>query len=103
MNISSFGEQSDTMQGLILEGNDMINRSIDPEVTDAAIIASIQYMKHFEIAGYGSVCAFAKELGLESIANQLHLTLEEEKATDVKLTELAKTKINKRAKTPIVM
>ena len=103
LKVSTFGENSKAMEGLISEGYELIERSSDPEVLDAAIIASIQYMEHFEIAGYGSACTFAKELQLDDIAYQLHLTLQEEKEIDNLLSEIATEQINKKAIDPIIV
>ena len=96
------GEKSTAMQGLINEGLDVIERCADPEVRDAALIATIQYIEHFEIAGYGSACTYADELGLQDIADQLYLTLTEEKETDEKLSDIAMEQINEKAKVPVL-
>ena len=101
LEITSFGEQSDAMSGLIKEGFNLTSRGSDPEVLDAGIIAAIQHMEHFEIAGYGTVCAFARELSLNDIADQLHQTLTEEKRIDKKLSEIS-YKINERAISPVI-
>ncbi len=102
LDIASFGEHSEAMKGLILECRDLVERSADPEVTDAAIVAAVQFMKHFEIAGYGSACTFANELGLKDIADSLHLSLAEEKAFDDFLSEIATEQINVKAISPVI-
>jgi len=102
LDISSFGELSQPMQEIIKEGLDLIERSADPEVLDVSIITTLQYLEHFEIAGYGSACTYANELNLRSIADQLHLTLAEEKNFDFHLTEMAIQSVNEKAKAPIV-
>ena len=70
---------------------------LDPEVKDAGLIASAQKVEHYEIATYGTLCSWAKQLGLADAANLLHQTLEEEKRTDAKLTQLAEAKVNAKA------
>jgi ferritin-like metal-binding protein YciE len=88
---------------MISEGNDQAARCADPEVRDAAILAALQYIGHFETAGYGTVCAYAKELGYHDVAASLHETLEEEKKMDQRMTDLAVGRINKKAKNPVVV
>lgn len=102
LDTTSFGELSESMKELIKESYELIERSSDPEVLDAAMIAGIQYMKHFEIAGYGIACTYANELGLTDIADQLYLSLKEEKELNSLLSEMATDRINKKAKTPII-
>ncbi len=91
------GEISDSISTLIKNSRQLVSRSKDKPTKDAALIAMMQYMKHYEIAGYGSTCAYANELGLISIADQLHKSLIEEKETDGLLTKLAFGKINEEA------
>jgi len=75
------------MQGLIAEGKEVI----EEEEGDAALIAAAQKVEHYEIAGYGSLKTWAEVLGEDDAAELLGQTLEEEKATDEKLNEVAKT------------
>ena len=96
--VTSIGEHSEIMDGLISEANDLIERSASQKIKDAVIITSIQYMKHFEIAGYGSAFAYAEELGLRDIADQLYTSLEEEKKMDNLLSGIAMDQINSKAK-----
>jgi ferritin-like metal-binding protein YciE len=63
-------------------------------VRDAAIISAAQKIEHYEIASYGTLCAFAKVLGLEEVADLLEQTLEEEKEADSKLTDVAESSVN---------
>ncbi|MFA6854537.1 MAG: DUF892 family protein, partial [Bacteroidales bacterium] len=67
-------------------------------VRDVAIIIASQKVEHYEIATYGSLAALAKTLGLYEAANVLEETLLEEKSTDLSLTDLAVTAVNKEAK-----
>jgi ferritin-like metal-binding protein YciE len=85
------------MKGLIEEGEEMIGAGGEDEVRDAALIAAAQKVEHYEIASYGTLCTWAQQLGKHAAVNLLHQTLEEEKATDEKLTQLAESKINAEA------
>jgi ferritin-like metal-binding protein YciE len=77
------------MQGLIEEGQEMMEEEASPEAMDAMIIAGAQKIEHYEIASYGTVCTWAKTLGLNDLKDLLGQTLDEEKVTDENLTELA--------------
>lgn len=77
------------MQGIIEEGAEMLKEEAVEPVKDAGIIAAAQRVEHYEIAAYGTAAAFARELGLERVADLLGETLEEEKRTDDLLTQLA--------------
>jgi ferritin-like metal-binding protein YciE len=85
------------MKGLIKEGEDMIDAKGDPSVRDAGLIAAAQRVEHYEMAGYGSVRAFAKQLGMSEAAQILQQTLDEEKSADQKLTNIAETSVNTQA------
>jgi len=85
------------MKGLVEEGDEVISASGDPDVRDAALIAAAQRVEHYEIAGYGTARTFAQRLGRQDAARLLQETLEEEAATDKKLTALAEQAINPRA------
>ena len=91
------GPKCKGMEGLIEEGKEMIEEEAEEEVRDAGLISAAQRVEHYEIAGYGCARTYAEELGDEKGAELLSQTLEEEKATDEKLTELAKTVVNLRA------
>ncbi len=88
------------MLGILEEGKAMIEEDAEPDVKDAGLIASAQRVEHYEIAGYGTVRTFAQELGYNDVAKLLQQTLDEEKATDVKLTILAEKRINQAAMAP---
>lgn len=85
--------------GLIDEGTHTIGDSTEPEVRDAAIIASCQRVEHYEIAAYGTARAFASKLGRHDDVKVLTQTLEEEGAADRTLTQLAEERINFVART----
>ncbi len=86
------------MEGLIEEANEEVVESTEKnEVRDAALIAAAQKVEHYEIASYGTLVTLAEQLGYKKAAKLLAETLEEEKQTDVKLTDLAVGNINKKA------
>jgi ferritin-like metal-binding protein YciE len=83
------GKTCKAMQGLVEEGAETMKEDFEGSVMDAALIGAAQRVEHYEIAAYGTVCAFAEELGEADHVSLLTETLEEEKETDEKLTELA--------------
>jgi ferritin-like metal-binding protein YciE len=78
------------MEGLLKEGAEVIGDDFEDAVMDAALISAAQRVEHYEMAGYGSVIAYAEVLGEDEAASLLRETLEEEKETDEKLTDLSK-------------
>jgi ferritin-like metal-binding protein YciE len=85
------------MEGLVEEGKDVIDTIDAGPLRDAALIGGAQKVEHYEIAAYGTLCALAKQLGYRDALPLLKETLEEEKATDEKLTLLAEGGGNQRA------
>ena len=85
------GKRCKAMVGLIEEGKELIEADGDDAVKDAALIAAAQKVEHYEIAGYGTVRTYAQLLGNKQAADLLQETLDEEAATDEKLTELAQS------------
>ncbi|HYC29652.1 MAG TPA: ferritin-like domain-containing protein, partial [Chitinophagaceae bacterium] len=85
------------MQGIIEEGNTILAADMSTEVRDAAIIACAQKIEHYEICGYGTARTYARELGMEKVAQLLEETLNEEYEADDKLTSLAVSRINREA------
>jgi ferritin-like metal-binding protein YciE len=85
------------IDGIIKEANEVAGDIADKSVLDAALVAAAQAVEHYEIARYGTLIAWARQLGREDIAAILEETLAEEKATDDKLTALAESKINRAA------
>jgi ferritin-like metal-binding protein YciE len=85
------------MVGLIEEGQEMMDENAESEVLDAGLIAAAQKVEHYEIASYGTVCTWAQQLGQHDALRLLKQTLQEEKATDEKLTRIAETGINQAA------
>ena len=85
------------MEGLIEEANEVIESTEKNEVRDVALIAAAQKVEHYEIASYGTLASLAEQLGYKKAVKLLAATLEEEKATDLKLTDLASGNINQNA------
>ena len=85
------------IDGIIEAGNSMAGNIADANVLDAALTSAAQMVEHYEIAQYGTLVAWARELGREDCATVLASTLAEEKATDEKLSRLAEGRINKSA------
>jgi ferritin-like metal-binding protein YciE len=90
------GKKCKGMEGLVAEGAEMIEEDPASEELDAGLISAAQRVEHYEIAAYGCVSAYAKLLGEEQASSLLRKTLEEEKKTNEKLTELS-IKINIKA------
>jgi ferritin-like metal-binding protein YciE len=91
------GVTCQAIDGIIKEANEIIGECDDQEVCDAAMLAAAQAVEHYEITRYGTLIAWAKQLGRNDCANVLVKNLNEEKATDDKLTKLAESKINRKA------
>ena len=90
------GEKCEAMEGLVSEGEELLDEEGEPEVIDAGIIVAAQKVEHYEIAGYGSMVAFARTLGRDEDAAMLQETLDEEKKADRTLTEIAERAVNKQ-------
>jgi ferritin-like metal-binding protein YciE len=97
MNIDPNGEGNPAIKGLIIEGEKVLHKDASPETLDATMIAGVQKIEHYEIAGYGTASYLAEALGLMPVWELLSQTLKEEKDTDSKLNNLAKSKINAKA------
>ena len=85
------------IDGIIKEANEVAGEISDKDVLDAGLIAAAQAVEHYEIARYGTLIAWAKQLDRTEIASILQETLDEEYATDDKLTQMATSKINAKA------
>jgi ferritin-like metal-binding protein YciE len=85
------------IDGILEEADDVAGDIEDKSVLDAALIAAAQAVEHYEIARYGSLIAWARQLGRDDCAALLQQNLDEEKATDKKLTSIAESKVNRRA------
>jgi ferritin-like metal-binding protein YciE len=91
------GKKCDAILGIVAEGEEVIEEVDDPDTLDAGLIASGQAAEHYEIARYGTLCAWAKQIGKPQIARLLNETLEEEKKADALLSKIAERSVNKHA------
>ncbi len=91
------GAKCKATAGIIEQGQKMMSENLSADIMDAAIISGAQKIEHFEIASYGTVRTYAKQLGLRDVADLLQQTLDEEYMADQELTSLAEQKINKDA------
>jgi ferritin-like metal-binding protein YciE len=91
------GKKCEAMAGLIKEAEEIMSETADGVVRDAGIIAAGQKVEHYEIATYGTLCAFAKTLGEDEAAELLAETLNEEKEADELLSQIAESSINVEA------
>jgi ferritin-like metal-binding protein YciE len=91
------GKTCKAMQGLLEEGKEIMEEDAEPEVRDAGMIAAAQKVEHYEIATYGTLRTYAEMMGDKESAKLLQKTLDEEEATDKKLTKLAESQINVEA------
>lgn len=91
------GVDCPAIDGIIEEAEEVAGEVQNKSVLDAALIAAAQAVEHYEMTRYGTLIAWAKELGRNDAATLLNQTLEEEKATDKKLTEMAESQINRKA------
>jgi ferritin-like metal-binding protein YciE len=91
------GVDCPAIDGIIEEAEDVVGEVQNKSVLDAALIAAAQAVEHYEMTRYGTLIAWAKQLGRNDAATLLNQTLDEEKATDKKLTEMAESQINRKA------
>lgn len=85
------------MEGLLKEGAEMAEGTGNPLVRDAGLIGAAQRVEHYELCAYGTAAELAAVLGEEKVAKLLHLTLEEERAANLRLNSIAKTDVNPKA------
>lgn len=95
--VEAEGVDCPAIDGIIEEANDVAGEVDDKRVLDAALIAAAQAVEHYEVARYGTLVAWAKQLGRPDCASLLQQTLDEEKAADAKLTSLAESYVNRKA------
>ena len=91
------GTSCPAIDGIIKEANEIAGEVDDKAVLDAALIAAAQAVEHYEITRYGSLIAWAQELGNTAVGKVLTTTLNEEKTADQKLTAIAEKKVNLKA------
>jgi len=85
------------IDGILKAGNSLAGDIDDKQVLDAGLTHAAQMVEHYEIAQYGTLIAWAREMGREDCAAVLQQSLEEEKATDARLTRLAEARLNRQA------
>ena len=91
------GVDCPAIDGIIEETNEVAGEVDDKSVLDAALIAAAQAVEHYEMTRYGTLIAWAKQLGRSNVVTLLNQTLDEEKATDKKLTAVAESQVNRKA------
>ena len=97
IDLKATSKKCEAMEGLLKEGKHVIEETDDAETLDAFMIAAAQKVEHYEIASYGTVCAWAECLGYKDAKRLLAETLQEEKDADSRLSDLSYAGINKSA------
>ncbi|WP_409566759.1 ferritin-like domain-containing protein [Rhizobium leguminosarum] len=92
------GKTCEAIQGIIAEGEEIMEEYKGTVALDAGLISSAQAVEHYEIARYGTLIAWAKQLGLKEVVPLLQANFAEEEATDKKLTQLAEASANAKGK-----
>ncbi len=88
------GKKCPAIDGILEEGSEIMDEFSDDAALDAGLVAAAQKVEHYEIASYGSMCAWAEQLGLEDVVSLITETLEEEKGADEKLSNIAEEVVN---------
>ncbi len=94
MDLEPEAEKCEGMEGIIKDAEKILKAKGEPHVKDAALIAAAQKVEHYEIATYGTLCEWAREMGHEDVAKTLDMTLKEEHKTDEILTAVAEGSVN---------
>jgi ferritin-like metal-binding protein YciE len=97
LDVKAKGVDCPAIDGILKEAKETAGEVDNKSVLDAALVAAAQAVEHYEMTRYGTLIAWAKELGRQDIVSLLSATLEEEKATDKKLTSMAEAHVNRRA------
>jgi len=97
LGLKARGVTCEAIDGTLAEGREIMSETKDADARDAGMIAAAQAVEHYEITRYGTLIAWAAQLGLEDAAAPLGQTLEEEYAADRKLTKLAEGVLNRQA------
>jgi len=95
--VEAKGVDCPAIDGIIEEAEDIAGEVADKKVLDAALVAAAQAVEHYEMTRYGTLIAWAKELGRRDCAAVLQKNLDEEKAADKKLTGIAEARVNQLA------
>jgi ferritin-like metal-binding protein YciE len=101
MGVTPKGKKCKGLEGILEEGKEIMSLDAEGAVIDAGLIAAAQKVEHYEVAGYGPARAWAEQLGLGDAVRLLQETLDEEKATDQKLTDLAEQMVNQDAEVAV--
>ena len=91
------GEKCPAILGLVEEGEEVMEKGEDGDVIDAGLLAGAQAVEHYEMSRYGTMVAWAEQLGYTKAVPLLRATLKEEKAADQKLSEIATSSVNRQA------
>jgi ferritin-like metal-binding protein YciE len=97
LDLRARGVTCDAIVGILEEGKDIMTEASDPDVRDAGMIAAAQAVEHYEITRYGTLVAWAKQLGMPDAAKLLQANLDQEHKADTKLSELAVRGLNREA------
>ena len=97
LGLKARGVTCEAITGILDEGKEIMSEAEDPDTRDAGMIAAAQAVEHYEITRYGTLIAWANQLGKTDVVSLLQANLDQEKAADVKLTELAESALNKEA------
>lgn len=97
MEVAPRGKKCEAIEGIIAEAKEHMSDIEDPEVLDAGMIGSAQAVEHYEITRYGTLIAWAKQLGKDDAIKLLKANLEEEKHADELLSQIAEATVNQRA------
>ena len=95
--VEAKGIDCPAIDGIIEEADEIVGEIEDKQVLNAALASAAQAVEHYEIARYGTLVAWAKQLGRSDCASVLQKNLDEEKAADKKLTEIAESRLNLKA------
>jgi ferritin-like metal-binding protein YciE len=90
-------QKCEAIDGILQEGQQLMQDFKDDDALDAALVCAAQKVEHYEITTYGSLCAFAEQLGMDSVCDRLEEVLDQEKAADELLSELAESSLNLKA------
>jgi ferritin-like metal-binding protein YciE len=91
------GDKCPAIDGILREGRDLMSEIDDEDVMNVGLVAAAQAVEHYEITRYGTLIAWAKQLGRNDCASMLQKNLDEEKAADKKLTAMAEASVNRKA------
>lgn len=91
------GEKCEAIEGILEEGEEIMDEAEDGDTRDAGMIAAAQAVEHYEITRYGTLVSWAKQLGKDDCAQLLQKNLDQEYSADEKLNKLAETRLNKQA------